>query len=60
MTLSVAIAGLGFGADPEFALWVDEAFENGSSGRSATFENERLSSSGSFGCVSIEVWKIVD
>ena len=52
-------SGLGFGADPDFALWVDDAFENGSSGKSATFGNDRLSSTGSFGCLSIEVWKLV-
>ena len=60
MAVRCVVAGLGFGADPDFALWVDDAFENGSSGKSATFGNERLSSSGSFGCLSIEVWKIVD
>ena len=34
--------GLAFGGGGQFGLWLDEAFEYGSSGRSSTFGNEPL------------------
>ena len=50
---SIAMGGGG-----HFGLWLDEAFEFGSSGRSETFGNPPLGSDESFRVLRVEVWEL--
>ena len=50
---------IAFGGGGQFGLWLDEAFEYGSSGRSSTFGNEPLAGSVEFKCIKVEVWGFV-
>ena len=52
---SIAMGGGG-----HFGLWLDEAFEYGSSGRSETYQNAPLGSDESFRVLKVEVWEMRD
>ena len=45
-----------FGGGGQFAIWLDEAFEYGSSGRCETFGNEPLGASADFKVSRVEMW----
>ena len=47
---------IAFGGGGQFAIWLDEAFEYGSSGRCETFGNEPLSASADFKVSRVEMW----
>ena len=47
---------IAFGGGGQFAIWLDEAFEYGSSGRCETFGNEPLSASAEFKVSRVEMW----
>lgn len=54
-----ALAGsdhIAMGGGGGFGLWLDGSFENGSSARSETFDNEPLATTAHFRCVRIELW----
>jgi hypothetical protein len=50
---SIAMGGGG-----HFGLWLDEAFEYGSSGRSDTYNNPPLGSDESFRIIRVELWEL--
>ena len=50
---SIAMGGGG-----HFGLWLDEAFEYGSSGRSETYCNAPLASDESFRIIRVEIWEL--
>ena len=47
---------IAFGGGGQFAIWLDEAFEYGSSGRCETFGNEPLGASADFKVSRVEMW----
>ena len=49
---SIAMGGGG-----HFGLWLDEAFEYGSSGRCETYDNQPLASDESFRVIRVELWE---
>ena len=49
---------MAMGGGGHFGLWLDEAFEYGSSGRSTTYNNEPLSADESFRIIRVEVWEL--
>ena len=50
---------LSIGGGSHFALWIDEALQNGTSGFCETFNSQRLSSEASFRIRAVEVWGFV-
>eukprot|EP01005_Ploeotia_sp_CARIB1_P000334 NODE_139_length_1368_cov_536.520548_g135_i0.p1 GENE.NODE_139_length_1368_cov_536.520548_g135_i0~~NODE_139_length_1368_cov_536.520548_g135_i0.p1 ORF type:complete len:387 (+),score=101.21 NODE_139_length_1368_cov_536.520548_g135_i0:79-1239(+) len=55
--------GIGFGGDPNFALWLDESLQLGSTGYSKTYDNPPLSPTDDgkktdFNVFSVEVWQV--
>ena len=46
--------------DGNFALYLDEMLEKGTSNRSLTFHNKVLSSDSSFNILTVEVWCFTD
>ena len=47
---------IAFGGGGQFGIWLDEAFEFGSSGRCETFGNEPLASTSDFKVSRVELW----
>ena len=51
---------MAMGGGGHFGLWLDEAFEYGSSGRSDTYANEPLSPEESFRIIRVEIWELTN
>lgn len=47
---------MGFGSGPAYGLYLDDSFENGSSGASDTYHNDCLASAVDFRVVKVEIW----
>lgn len=50
--------GVGFGSDPNFAIYVDQELEYGSSGKSSTYGNPPLTDAEEFELLRMELWSI--
>lgn len=50
---------LSLGGGSHFALWIDEALQNGTSGFCETFNSQQLSSEAEFSIRAVEVWGFV-
>ena len=50
--------GIGGGAYGRFGVYICDDFYKGSSSKSSTFDNERLSFDSDFICANFEVWGI--
>ena len=49
---------MAMGGGGHFGLWLDEAFEYGSSGPCTTYENDALGSDESFRVIRVEIWEL--